>query len=383
MGSQKLKEQPAIKKILYRKLRKKLRKTYAKFKKRSFRKRLKLLISALCGLIRKKRPSLSSLGYGLPQKITAHSQEKTMKGFLENKWFAQDTFYEPFITEVLKEIFKLKGYNEKIRLVIDGSKMGSSHMALMISLWFEGRGIPLVWIVKKKPKGHFKSKVHVELLEEAEKLLHPYLSIKQEVIFMGDGEFDNTKLQDACESAGWNFVFRTSCNSILYENDNRFQPKEVIVNKDQSFTFVSDIEFTEDRRKNVNFVLWHEPEYEDALPLISNLEEPIDIIEAYRKRYSIEGMFKDMKSTTFFLHKTRLTKAYSISNLILIGAIALVLVIKVGHKYENSPLRPYVNRIRPDRVVNTFITYGRDFLDYCLDNGEKVNFSYKFSKNTS
>lgn len=383
MGSLKLKEQPAIKKILYRKLRKKLRRTYAKYQKRSFRRRLKLLISALCGLIRKKKPFMSCLGYGLPQKITAHSQQKTMKNFLENKWFAQDTFYEPFITEVLQEIFRLKGYREKIKLVIDGSKMGSSHMALMISLWFEGRGIPLVWIVKKKPKGHFKSKVHVDLLQEAEELLRPYLSNKQEVIFMGDGEFDSTKLQDACESVGWNFVFRTSCNSVLYENDNPFQPKDITVNKDQHFTSINGIEFTKDRRKNVNFVLWHEPEYEEALPLISNLEEPIDIIEAYRKRYSIEGMFKDMKSTTFYLHKTRLTKTHSISNLILIGAIALVLVIKVGCKYKNSSLRPYINRLRHGRVVNTFITYGRDFIDYCLDNGEKISFSYKFSKNTS
>lgn len=372
-----------MKKRLYHKIRKKLRKTYGKFKMRSFRRRLKLLLAAVCGLIRKKKPHMSCLGYGLPQKITAHSQEKTMKGFLENKWVAQDTFYRPFIEEVLREIFKLKAYRKKIKLVIDGSKMGGTHMALMISLWFEGRGIPLVWVVHKKPKGHFKSAVHVNLVEDVRALLAPYLTNEQEVIFMGDGEFDNTNLQDACESVGWNFVFRTSCNSVFYENGNRFQPKDVIVDEEQYFTFISDTEFTEDRRKNVNFVLWHEPEYEEALPLISNLKEPIDIIEAYQLRYSIEGMFKDMKSTTFSLHKTRLTKAHSISNLILIGAIALILIIKVGHKYKNSPLRPYINRIRPDRVVNTCITYGRDFIEYCLDNGEKVNFSYKFSKNSS
>lgn len=379
----KTKEQPAIKKKLYRKLRKKLRRTYAKFQKRSFRRRLKLLIAAVCGLMRTRKPYMSSLGYGLPQKITAHSQEKTMKGFLENKWIAQDTFYEPFIGEVLKEIFALKGYKEKIRLVIDGSKMGSSHMALMISLWFEGRGIPLVWIVKKKPKGHFKSKVHVDLLHEAQQLLKPYLSNNQSVVFMGDGEFDNVDLQDACKSEGWNFVFRTSCNSVFYEDESRFQPKELSVNEKQNFTFINNTEFTEEHRKKVNFVLWHEPQYEEAIPLISNLEEPIDVIEAYQKRYSIEGMFKDMKSTTFSLHKTRLTKIHSIANLILVGAIALVFIMKVGLKYHDSPLRPYVNRMRPNRTVNTFITYGRDFLKYCLDNGEKVNFSYKFSKNTS
>jgi len=94
-------------------------------------------------------------------------------------------------------------------------------------------------------------------------------------------------------------------------------------------------------------------------------------------------MFKDMKSTTFNLHKTRLTKSYSIANLILVAAIALVLTIKVGHKYRDSPLRPFINRIRKDKTVNTLISFGRDFIDYALDNGEKLSFFYIFSKNSS
>lgn len=55
-----------MKKKLYRKLRKSLNRLYGKFKKRSFRRRLKTLVAALCGLIRKKLPYLSCLGYGLP-----------------------------------------------------------------------------------------------------------------------------------------------------------------------------------------------------------------------------------------------------------------------------------------------------------------------------
>ena len=333
--------------------------------------------------MRKKKPHMSCLGYGLPQKITAHSQQKKMKGFLENKWFAHDTFYIPFLTEVLREIFQIKSYRRQIKLVIDGSKMGSSHMALMISLWFEGRGIPLVWTVHKKPKGHFKTAVHIDLFQQVKDLLQPHLQANQQVIFMGDGEFDSPELQQNCVLAGWDYVFRTSCNSVFFENGNRFQPKDVAVSEKHDLHFIPNTEFSEKRYKNVNFVLWHNRQYEEALPLISNLEEPIDIIDAYACRYSIEGMFKDMKSTTFNLHKTRLTKSYSIANLILVAAIALVLTIKVGHKYRDSPLRPFINRIRKDKTVNTLISFGRDFIDYALDNGEKLSFFYIFSKNSS
>ena len=382
MSRLKLEETTCYEKKLYRKIRKKLRATYAIFKQRSFRRRLKLLIACVCGIIRKKKPHMSCLGYGLPQKITAHSQEKKIKGFLENKWFAHDTFYVPFINEVLQDIFTIRRYQQQIKLVIDGSKMGNSHMALMISLWFEGRGIPLVWEVQKKPKGHFKASDHIALLHQANGLLHDHLSGQQQVIFMGDGEFDSPELQQACTSLGWDYVFRTSCNSVFYENGNRFQPRDLAVDKNHNFHFVADTEFTERRHKHVNFVLWHEEQYEEPLPLISNLHEPIDIIDSYQCRYSIEGMFKDMKSTTFNLHKTRLTKAQSIANLILVAAIALILTIKIGHKYQDSPLRPYINRVRNDKVVNTLISFGRDFIDYALDHGEKLNFFYIFSKNS-
>lgn len=372
-----------MKKRLYRKLRRYTRNVYKNYKKKSLNRRIRVLTAALCGMMRTQGSHMSNLGYGLPQKITAHSQHKTMKGFLENKWIDYDVIYRPFIIKILQEVFKDKEYSSKIKLVIDGSKMGSSHMALMISLWYEGRGIPLVWLVHKKPKGHFTEDVHVELFEKVKELLSPFLTSAHQIILMGDGEFDGIGLQQSCEDAGWNFVFRTAENSVFYENGVRFQPKDISVNEEQNFHSVPDTEFTEAKRKGVHFVLWHTEDYEDPLPLISNLDEPIDIIEAYQKRYSIEGMFKDIKSTTFNVHKTRLTKAYSISNLIMVAAIALVLLIKVGRKYRNSPVRKYIHRLRKDRKVNTLITYGRDYITYSLDNDEPLCFSYKFSKNSS
>lgn len=372
-----------MKKKLYRKIRKTLNRLYGRFKKRSFRRRLKLLVAAICGLMRKKKPHLSCLGYGLPQKIIAHSKEKAMKIFLENKWVDYHTFYRPFIDQTLREIFAIPAYQCKIELVIDGSKIGSSHMGLMISLRYKNRGIPLVWVVHKKPKGHFSTQVHIDLFTEVVKLLRPFVQPKTKVVFMGDGEFDSPELQDACAAESWNFVFRTSCNSVFYENDNRFQPKDLSVDETLDFCFVSNTEFSQKRRKHVNLVYWHDNQYDEPIPLISDLDEPLDIMAYYQKRYSVEAMFKDIKSTTYNIHKTRLTKTYSISNLIMVAAMALILTIKVGQKYQESNLRPYINRVRTDKKVNTLISYGRDFIDYCLDHGENFNFSYQFSKNSS
>ena len=383
MSRQKLKEIPAMNKKLYRKVLKSLLSGYPKSIKKSEKRRVKRLAAAICGIIRKKKPHMTALGSGIPKMMTAYSREKAMKIFLDNKWVDYETYYLPVIGKLFREILQLPEFQKSIQLVIDGSKTGSQHMTLMVSLVYKGRGIPLIWLVHRKPKGHFKSDVHIELIEQASQMIKRYVKSNQKITLLGDGEFDSIDLQNVCFSNNWNFVFRTACNSVFYEDGDRFQPQDLTVDKKHGFLFIPNTEFTEDRQKNINFVYLHQQGYEEAIPLISNMDEPIDIIEAYKRRYSIECMFKDLKSTTYNVHKTRLTTTHSISNLIMVAALALILLIKIGVKYEKSPLRPYIHRLRPDRIVNTVISYGRDFIDFCLEYDEPFNFSYKFSKNSS
>jgi hypothetical protein len=331
-------------------------------------------------MIRKKKPHMSALGSGLPQMITGHSQEKAMKMFLENSWTDFDFHYLPFIFDLIGQILGSVDPLEKIILVIDGSKMGNKHMALMVSLVYKNRGIPLAWLVHKKLKSHFGVKVHLELVEKVKTLLQPLLSPANQVVLLRDGEFDSIKLQQFFTQHEWEYVFRTACNSVFYEDQSQFKPKDLEAYKEQGFLFISNVEFTKEKYGKVNLVYWHTKEYEKGLPLISNLEEPIDTIELYQKRYSIESLFKDLKSNTFNLHKTRLKNEHAISNLIMIGAFALILPIKIALKNEHSPIRKYVNRVRKDRKVNSLISFGRDILDYFLEEGLSFCFSFQISK---
>lgn len=368
---------------MFRKVLKSLQKFFGKNLKGHKRRRLKKLAALICGLMRSKTPSMIAIGSGLPQRIKAYSKEKEAKKFLENRFIDLETYYQPYIKEIVQEIIFLFPHKEDITLVIDGSKMGKDHMCLMVSIVFRGRGLPIYWIVKKKPKGHFKGKVHVKLVKEVHDFLSPIIPTSKSVCLLGDGEFDSINLQKFCLSKGWNYVFRTACNTMLYENESEFQAKDLEVNKKQKFISFPDVEFTKKKMKNVHFVLWHDPKYDDPIPLVSNLSEPIDIIQAYDKRYSIECLFKDMKSTTFNIHKTRAKDIHAISNLIMLAAFAIILFTKIALKYENSPHREFIHRIRDDQKINSFITFARDFIKYCLEEGIAFCFSFQFSKNSS
>ena len=225
--------------------------------------------------------------------------------------------------------------------------MGNQHVALMISLVYKNRSIPLCWVVKKGGKGHFTTEMHVTLLKQLQEQLGVLFPTDKQVIVLGDGEFGSIDLQSTCLSFGWDYVFRIAKNTILHEMESRFQPQQLQLPQDQHYLYFEDVEFTQERFEHVNFLYWHDPKHEEPIALVSSLEEAIDIAEAYDRRYAIECLFKDLKSTSFNIHKTRLKSADAISNLIMVAAFAFTLLIKIATKYEKHKIRKYIHRIRP------------------------------------
>ena len=367
-----------MKKRIFRKILQKLLSLYPKGLKGHALKRVKKLAGLITGMLRKKKCTMAAVGSGLPQHITAFSKEKACKNFLDNAWNDYETHYLPYIQQFLPLFIEHACTGSFVYLVIDGSQMGNEHVALMISLVYKNRSIPLCWVVRKGPKGHFTNQMHLDLIEQVYQQLGKCLPADKEVRLLGDGEFDSIELQSFCREVGWDYALRTACNTVMYEQNDRFQPKNLFIPDGIDFLFIPNVDFTKERFKNVNFLYWHDPKYEEPIPIVSNLPEPEDIMIAYDRRYSIECLFKDLKSTSFQLHKTRLKSAMAISNLIMVAAFAFTLLIKLATRYENKEWRKFIHRIRPDRVVCSIFFFALELLDYFLD--EDLNFDFHFSK---
>ena len=363
---------------MYGKVLQKLLSLYPKGLKGHPLKRVKKLAGLICGMIRKKRSSMSAVGSGLPQRIAAYSKEKACKDFLDNDWNNYETHYLPYIQHCLPLFIAHMNQSSPIYIAIDGSQMGNHHIALMISMVYRNRSIPLFWTVKKGGKGHFTNEMHLALLEQLYDQLGSLLPQNRQVILLGDGEFDSIELQGFCRQAGWEYVFRTALNTVMYEENERFQPKTLALQQGADHLFIPNVEFTHQRYKNVNFLYWHDPKYEKPIPLVTSLNEAIEIMEAYEKRYAIECLFKDLKSTSFHLHKTRLQSQLAISNLIMVAAFAFTLLIKLAIKYDNKQWRRLIHRDRPDRTVCSIFFFALQLIEYLLE--EDLDFNFHFSK---
>jgi hypothetical protein len=338
----------------------------------------------IAGMIRKGNCHMADIGSGLPKNIDANSREVAAKRFVDNKWVDYETYFLPFLSQFLRVVFALLPCTSDVLLVIDGSQMGKNHAALMVCLAWRGRGIPLCWFVKKGAKGHFTEWDHISLVQQAHRLIQPLVPQGMTVALLGDGEFDGVGLQGCCLDQGWNYVLRTACDTLMYEDAEQFQPKGVAPAPGEQCLFIPHVEFTAARFRYVNFVCWHDQKkHKDPIYLISNLTEAWDIIERYDERFSIERLFKDLKSTSFNLHQTRLKSASAISNLILIAALAFIMLMCLGLEFEHSPLRKKVQRIRKDRQVLSLFAFAFRLIAYLLDNDIGFSFSFQFSKNSN
>lgn len=324
---------------------------------------------------------MESIGQGLLQDIAPDSRRVHCKRFLENNHVDYKTFYYPYIVTILQQLFSNNKSEKRILLTIDGTASGSKHATLAISFLFEGTAIPLYWITRKGPKGHFSEEQHIMLIKECAELLKPVLPNDWSVVLLGDGEFDGSELQLLCQQTlHWDYVLRTNCNTLLFEGEDAFQPQQLdVYNGD--YLFIENVAFGKQHKVHTNFVLWHQQElYQEPIPLVSTFDEPILVTTLYKTRYGIERLFKGVKSSGFNVDKTRLTKAESIDRLLMCVFLAYILMINFAKSHDKSPIKSKIFRIRKENVLSP-IVFALRILMYCIENSINFILSFQMSMN--
>ena len=346
-------------------------------------KRLNSLSALISGMITKGKSHLSKIGSGLPQEIHSLSQEIHAKRFLENKYTDYKVHYLPYLPALLSsfnqdEAFLMK--KQDLKLVIDGSQMGSKFVVLMLSVVVGKRAIPIFWVVKKGKKGHFPSQMHVDVVRSSVENLRSFLNPKSIITLLGDGEFDSVELQKCCQhELQIDYVLRTASDSLMYENGDGFQPKNIKLDSQTDTLFIPAIEFTKEKFKTVHFLYWFDQKvYDKPLFLISTFDNAPDIMEAYKQRFSIETLFKDFKSRGFNLHQNRLQKENAVNNLIMVAALAFCFLMNFGKENQDNSLKIKVQRV--DKNVNSIFSFAILLLQYAIEKNIQIDFCPNLNK---
>lgn len=301
-------------------------------------KRLSMLCLMICSTIKEKDCSLE--GISRPVEMAEKQSEssiKQAKRWLSSKWTDWASFFAPYIENLLHKI----ATQGELILVIDGSETGSGCVTLMLSVIWKGYALPIVWFTKEGKKGHFSEDVHMKLITIAQNLI---TDLKCRVVLLGDGEFDGAKLRKQCEMLGWEFVLRTSLDRKIDCGG------EIAQMKDLGPQSNSEIAFVQNACQGHHAILWQDKNFESPIPLLTNMELGQMACAYYRKRFTIETLFKQMKSAGFQIHKSKLKGAYQVANLIIIVAFAFIFTFCLGLLLKKATKTTLQLFVRADRV---------------------------------
>lgn len=282
---------------------------------------LNTLVALICGLAGGKHAHLSTIADHAPSNDA--KQESVIDRF--RRWLKHDRqTIDGWFLPVAKQLL-IRLANQPIQLVMDGSVVGRGCIALMLSVVYHGRALPLCWVVVRGAKGHFPETLHQQLLSQ----VHSIMPKGASVTFLGDGEFDGTALQADLHRATWHYVCRTASNIRISACGVSFHVGDLGPPCGE-LVAVTPAYMTAELYGPISILALWGQQYQQPLYLVTNLADLDAAVQLYKQRPSIETFFSDLKSRGFHIHKSHLSEPERLSRLLIACCLAYVWIVYLG-----------------------------------------------------
>lgn len=284
-------------------------------------KHLNTLVALICGLVGAKQAQLPIIAQHAPcSRIRQQSLTKRFGRWLQNKHNTLESWFLPVAKELLAGLA-----HQPIHLVMDGSVVGRGCLALMLSVVYHGRALPLCWLVIKAEKGHFPQDTHRALLAQVKEIMPE----GAQVTFLGDGEFDGTDLQADLRRANWRYVCRTASNILVSVYGRELQIADMAPTRGEALA-LTPAYLTAKHFGPLSVLAVWEQAYQEPIYLVTNFQDLEAAVRLYKERGHIETFFSDLKSRGFQIQKSHLGKPERLSRLLIAACLAYIWMISLG-----------------------------------------------------
>ena len=282
---------------------------------------LNTLVAMICGLAGGQRAHLSTIADHAPSG--GADQESVIVRF--RRWLKHDAhtvdgWFLPVAEALLANLAQ-----QPLLLVLDGSVVGRGCVALMLSVVYHGRALPLAWVVVQGTKGHFPQATHCALLAQVQQIM----PASAEVTVLGDGEFDGTELQAALRQLNWQYVCRTAPNLLMTVDGHEHHIGDLAPTRGEMLA-VQPAWMTAAHYGPVSILAIWDAAYAEPLYLVTNMPDLAAALAAYRKRAHIETFFSDQKSRGFHLHRSHLRDPKRLARLLIATCLAYLWLVYLG-----------------------------------------------------
>jgi hypothetical protein len=231
---------------------------------------------------------------------------------------------------------------QTVYVAIDRTSWGWVNL-LMVSLIWNHRAIPLCWVqLDKLGSSHYDEQI--ALLSQALSLLSTYT-----VVTLGDREFCSVDLARWLGKQGGYFCLRLKASTQIQVGDEAWQALSQLGLIPGHHVFFNQVSVTKTKGFGAARVAgkWKR-RYRGFAPdepwfILTNLESLDEAIAAYQKRFSIEEMFRDLKSGGYCLEGCRL-EGKSFMAMLLLVAITYTCATIQGQRLKRKALQKHIAR---------------------------------------
>ena len=341
----------------YRAIRDALTQAYPVQPTGNFARHLQTLAALISGIVGSKSTQLPHIATKVPDGTKPESRSKRFTRWLDNDRILEEMYFLPYAESLLTHLAL-----ETLVLVMDGSVVGRGCAALMIHVIYKGRALPLAWRVRQGPKGHFPEDLHIALVA----LMHACLPEGTKVVFLGDGEFDGTTLQETLNKAGWCYACRTAQSTVATWEGETFRLDTLgACSKPGTLIALKEVKFTRDAYGPVMVLSCWAKGYQEPLYLVSNMDAAEEACRYYQKRFRIETFFSDQKSRGFHLHKSHISDPQRLSRLLIAACLAYIWIVYLGSVCERDGWISIIHRRK--RCDLSLFQLGMRLLEYFLN----------------
>jgi len=317
------------------------------------------LAMLITGILRSKSGQLDHIARTVWYAFRKTSLVERFRRFVRNKNIVVEVEFNPVALLFLAALNQ-----EEQVLLIDSTKIGGGCICLMLSVYYKSRALPLVWVVYKGKKGHSSQETQLALFKTARELLPS----DSQVMVLGDGEFDGTQLVQWFQAqATWRYVCRTDNKTLIWYQEQWVALNRLPLEIGQD-AFFRGVKFSQAHPigpLNI-LVVWNEAKQQHWF-FVTNVTTQKEAQAWYRKRFTIETLFSDVKDRGFHLQKTRLKEPERVSRLILAAAMAYVLTVFWG---VGSIISGDFRRlVRTDAFYHSLFQLGLIYLEHLLNDG--------------
>jgi hypothetical protein len=319
----------------------------------------------MIGIYQSHSVTLSRIAGKIPGSAKLVSTTRRLSRFLDNSAVHVREWYQPIAQQWLQAQWYCLG---EIRLIVDGTKIGSGHQLLMISLAYRKRSIPIAWTWVKHVRGHSSAFKQLALLNYVRALL-PQDAV---VFLVGDCEFGSVEVLRWLDQQHWWYVLRQKTyTSIFLNQSSQWKRFGSFIHQAGQSVWLGKGYLTAKEIYPTNLLVHWAVGEDEPWCLATNLPDRTMTLKYYQRRMWTEELHGDLKKHGFDLESTMLHDFEKLSRLTLAVAFLYVWLISVGGRTIHAGLRHLVDR--NDRRDLSIFQIGLRFTQRRLTNALSVS----------